>query len=149
MQCLVNMVDESELPSQDVTVLPGHQRNVWSCVIPMGSYAFSIDKLQMLFVGCCFQLVSLGSSVKSKSISGSFHLPPNLFHSTLLYSIHFSLPITICFKNRTLSFHFSRELHVGKGSRFFVFSLMWNPNIEATNITKIVQMIFRAWFEYF
>ena len=26
---------------------------------------------------------------------------------------------------------------------------MWNPNIEAMNITKLVQMIFSAWFGYF
>ena len=30
VQYLVNMADESELPSQAVTVLPGHQRNMWS-----------------------------------------------------------------------------------------------------------------------
>ena len=30
---------------------------------------------------------------------GSFRLPHDLFHSTLLYSIHFSSPVTICFKN--------------------------------------------------
>ena len=33
----------------------------------------------------------------------SFHLPQNLFHSTLLYSIYFSSLITICFKNRKFS----------------------------------------------
>ena len=32
---------------------------------------------------------------------GSFHLPHDLFCSALLYSIHFSLPITICLKNGT------------------------------------------------
>ena len=26
---------------------------------------------------------------------------------------------------------------------------MWNPNIKAINITKMVQMIFNAWFGYF
>ena len=26
---------------------------------------------------------------------------------------------------------------------------MWNPNIKAINITKLVQMIFSAWFGYF
>ena len=91
----------------------------------------------------------IGEQCEKQKQQWFLSLAPNLFHPTLLYSIHFSLPITICFKNRTLSFHFSRELHVGKGSRFFVFSLMWNPNIEATNITKMVQMIFRAWLEYF
>ena len=41
---------------------------------------------------------------------------PVIFHSTLLYSIHFSLPITICFKNGTFSLHLSREFHVEIGS---------------------------------
>lgn len=36
----------------------------------------------------------------------SFH---NLVHSTLLYSIDFSLPITICFKNARFSLLLSRE----------------------------------------
>ena len=26
---------------------------------------------------------------------------------------------------------------------------MWNPNIKVTDITKLVQIIFNAWFEYF
>ena len=42
---------------------------------------------------------------------GSFRLPHDPFRSTLLYSIHFSSPVTICFKNRTFSLRFSRELH--------------------------------------
>ena len=33
---------------------------------------------------------------------GSFCLPQDLFHSTLLYSIHFSLPITICIKKENI-----------------------------------------------
>ena len=35
---------------------------------------------------------------------GSLCLPHDLFSSTLLYSIHFSLPVTICFKNGMLGF---------------------------------------------
>lgn len=36
VQCLVNMANESELPSQAVTVFPlGHQRNVLCCVLPV------------------------------------------------------------------------------------------------------------------
>ena len=51
---------------------------------------------------------------------GSFHLPHNLFHSTLLSSIHFSLPIPICLKNGIFSLHCNRELsHVEIWSRFF------------------------------
>ena len=26
---------------------------------------------------------------------------------------------------------------------------MWNPNIKVINITKLVQMIFNTWLEYF
>ena len=40
---------------------------------------------------------------------GSFQFPHNLVHSTLLYSIDFSLPITICFKNARFSLLLSRE----------------------------------------
>ena len=40
MQCLVNMVDESELPSQTVAVFPGHQRNLWSCIVLRKDYVF-------------------------------------------------------------------------------------------------------------
>ena len=53
---------------------------------------------------------------------GSFHLLHDLFHSTLLYSIHFSSPVTICFKNRTFSLRLSRELHVEIWSRRFFFA---------------------------
>ena len=40
MQCLVNMADESELPSQAITVLLGHQRIMQSCVILIEDYTF-------------------------------------------------------------------------------------------------------------
>ena len=40
---------------------------------------------------------------------GSFRLPHDLFCSTLLYSIHFSSPTTICFKNGTVLLCLSRE----------------------------------------
>ena len=43
---------------------------------------------------------------------GSFHLAHYLFHSALLYSVHFSSPVTICFKNGTFLLHFSIEVHV-------------------------------------
>ena len=43
MQCLVNMVDESELPSQAEQLLSGHQRNMWSCVILVEDNVFSLD----------------------------------------------------------------------------------------------------------
>ena len=47
---------------------------------------------------------------------GSFQLPHDPFLSTLLYGIHFSSPITVCFKNGTFSLHLSREFHVEIGS---------------------------------
>ena len=43
--------------------------------------------------------------------SGSFCLPHHPFNSTLLSSIHFSSPITICFKNRKFLLHLSTESH--------------------------------------
>ena len=43
MQCLVNTVDESELPIQAITVLPGHQGNTRPCIILMEDDAFSVD----------------------------------------------------------------------------------------------------------
>ena len=51
---------------------------------------------------------------------GSFRLPHNLFPSTLLYSIHFSSPVTICFKNGMFSLLFSRESQAEiQSTRFF------------------------------
>ena len=42
------MVDESELPSQAVTVFAGHQRNMQFCIILMEDYAFSEQKQEEL-----------------------------------------------------------------------------------------------------
>ena len=50
---------------------------------------------------------------------GSFRLPHDLFHSTLLYSIHLSSPVKICFENGTFSLCLSRELHAEIWSRTF------------------------------
>ena len=50
---------------------------------------------------------------------GSFRLPHNLFCSTLLYSIHFSSPVTICFKNGTFSLRLSRESRQKYGQEGF------------------------------
>ena len=47
------------------------------------------------------------------------------------------------FKNGTFSLHFSRESHEEIWSRR-CFSLMWNRNIKAIHITKLMQMIFSA-----
>ena len=74
---------------------------------------------------------------------GLFRLPHDLFRSTLLYSIHFSSPVTIL---KTERFHYiSVENRMQKyGQEGFFAELMWNPNIKAINITKLVEMIFNA-----
>ena len=80
-------------------------------------------------------------------VGGSFFLlPHDLFHSTLLYIIYFSLPITVCFKNGTFLLHLSRELHVEiRFEKKKVFLL----NVCGTQTqTKLVQMIFNASFGY-
>ena len=74
-------------------------------------------------------------------------LPHHFFCSILLYSIHFSSDITICFKNGIVLLCFRRELHAEIWSRRF-FPPMWNPNIKAINIIKPVQMSFNPWFGY-
>ena len=43
VDCLVDTADESKLPSQAVTVFPGHQRNKQSCGTLMEDNAFSVD----------------------------------------------------------------------------------------------------------
>lgn len=48
------------------------------------------------------------------AIGGSFCLPLDLFHSILLFSIYFSLSITLCFKNWIFPLCLSKELHVNK-----------------------------------
>ena len=55
--------------------------------------------------------------------SDLLHLPRDLFSSTLLYNIHFSLPITVCFKSGIFSLCFSREPHGEIWSRRFLFPL--------------------------
>jgi len=42
---------------------------------------------------------------------GSFYFPHDLLHFTLLYSIHFSSPVTIYFNNGMFSLCLSRELN--------------------------------------
>ena len=62
---------------------------------------------------------------------GSFLLLHNLFHSTLLHSIHFSSPVTICLKNGTFSLHLGSESEMKIRSRRF-FSL----NLCGTQTSK-------------
>ena len=78
---------------------------------------------------------------------GSFCLPHDLFHSTLLYSIQFSSPVKICFKNGTFSSRFSRESHEKYGQEVFFRLTYVEPKV--VNITKLVQMIFSACFGHF
>ena len=53
--------------------------------------------------------------------SGSFHLSHNLFHPTLLYTIHFSSPIAIYFKNEMLLLCLRNKLYAEMPSRRFLF----------------------------
>ena len=54
VQCIVNTVDESELPSQPITVFAWSSKNMQSCIILVEDYVFSVDKFWMFFVKCCF-----------------------------------------------------------------------------------------------
>ena len=60
-----------------------------------------------------------------------FYLPSDFFCSTLLYSIHFSPPVTICFKNRTFLLPLSRELHAEMQLRFFVCFVFCLTSVES------------------
>ena len=62
-------------------------------------------------------------------VSGPFLLPHDLFHSILLYGIHFSSPITICFK--TITFYLlSRESHTEVQSGKFSFTLCGTQTLK-------------------
>ena len=52
-------------------------------------------------------------------VGRSFHLPHDLFRSTLSHSIHFSPLLTICFKNRLFSLRLSRESYAEIRPRSF------------------------------
>ena len=53
---------------------------------------------------------------------GSLQVLHNLLHSTLVDSIFFSSPITICFKEGMFLLHFSRESHAEIQSSSFCFT---------------------------
>ena len=74
--------------------------------------------------------------------AGSFHLPQDLFHSTLLYSVHFSSSVTVCFKNGTFSLYLGRESHAEIQSRR-VFSL----NLCGIQTSK--QLTWPSWCKWF
>ena len=148
----MNLADESELPSQGVKqFLPGHQRNIRSCVILVEDYPHFLLTLER-----CFQLVQPGAvlvGIKSFSfpegthyrglsfnpttyttspaldedrllgwlMGGSFHLSQDLFHSTLLYSIHFHHPSQFVLKVNNFVMFKYRESHAEIRSRRFFF----------------------------
>ena len=68
---------------------------------------------------------------------GSFHLPHNLFCSTLLYNIHFSSPVTFALKQDI--FHYvSLENHIWKYAQEGFFRLTYaEPKHQVMNITKL------------
>ena len=53
----MNIVDESELPNQVVTVFTWSPKKHAIVVTLMEDYVFSVDEFWMLFVKCYFQLV--------------------------------------------------------------------------------------------
>ena len=133
----------------------------------------------MLFTECCFHLDYLGAVlvginhlVFQKELIIEDWLPSNSTtyttspSSVWLMLVHFACPMIssvphYCtayiffiahhnlFKNGMFLLHLSRELHLEIQSRKFFFPLVWNPNIKAINICKLVPMILNAWFGYF
>ena len=128
-QCLVNMADESELPSQDITVFALVIKHA-ILHYPDGRLCVFCWLIQDTFhrvlssVGLIGSLVGINHLVFWKKLiiedslpippyhpispslaedwslvllMGSFPLPHDLFCSTLLYSIPFISPVTICF----------------------------------------------------
>ena len=67
-------------------------------------------------------------------VGSSFLLRHDLFHSTLLYSIHFSPLLTICFKNRIFLLYFGRGMHAEIQSRRFFYLL----NLRGTQTSKLL-----------
>lgn len=59
----------------------------------------------------------------------------------------FHHPSEFVFKNGAFSLNLN-WVTCGNMVRRFFFPLIWNPNIKVINITKLVQVIFNAWFGY-
>ena len=57
VQYLVNMADESELPSQTVAVFTWLSKKYWSYIILMEDFVFSVDYFWQFFMKHYFQLV--------------------------------------------------------------------------------------------
>ena len=111
----MNRVDKSELPSQVITVFALSSKKCAILPYPDGAHNKGLlsnptTNTTSLLLGWrpVFDVVG----------GGSFHLPQDLFCSTLLYSLRFSLPITICFKNGMFLLRLSREFHMEIQLRF-------------------------------
>ena len=79
---------------------------------------------------------------------GSFHFSTTTFipHYRTVSTFHLPLQLVLKVKH----FHYvGIEKHRWKCGQEFFLLLIWNPNIKAINISKLVQMIFSAWFGYF
>ena len=110
----MNRVDKSELLSQVITIFALSSKKCAILPYPDGAHNKGLlsnpttNTSPLLGWRPVFDVVG----------GGSIHLPQDLFCSTLLYSIHFSLPITICFKNGMFLLHLSREFHMEIQLRF-------------------------------
>ena len=156
----MNTADESELPSQAVTVFAWSSKKHVVLCYPVGRLCVFCWLIlngvhQVLPTVGLIRSSTVGSNClvfkKELIIEDSLPIPPYTQHHLLWiktslccgwwwfillapcsiphcaqYSIHYSLPITICFKNRTFLLCLSRELHVEIQSRrcfFFLFNL--------------------------
>ena len=72
----------------------------------------------------------------------------DLLRVTLLYTIHFSSPVTIRLKNNSLLSRFSNESQMERNPLHEICfcQFMGNPNIKFRNITEFMQFIFHARF---
>ena len=112
MQCLVNVVDESELPSQTVAVFPGHQRNLWSCIVLRKDYVFPANfrcfSRSDLFSWSNWEQCLLELLFGFSEGAHNRGLPPNSTIYTTspsldedwalvwLVMVHFTFPVTSC-----------------------------------------------------
>ena len=129
MQCLVNTVGESELPSQALTLFAWSSKKHVVLHYPDGRLcvfcwlildAFCRLLLSVGLIGAVLVWINRLAFRKELIIEDSLSIPPytrhllwmktgfwwcwwwlphDLFRSILSYSIHFSLPVTVCFKN--------------------------------------------------
>ena len=140
VQCLVNTADKSKPSSQTATVFAWsskkhavfHYPDGRLCILHwlildafywvvfsvglngsiLGLITWFSGRSSLLILSCMQHHLPCMKSSLWCGWCGSFYLPHFLFCSTLLYSTHFSSPVTICFKNGMFSLCFSRELHM-------------------------------------